>query len=338
MRNKCIILSIMLLMLLLACQHNEGKELYSFNNVFKEINRIAIPDTVYITDFINTVRYANADTVFLSGYFSRSLFLLDLKEKRFKKIGRIGQGPGEYMAAYDVHFEKNTLYYNDREASEMGIRNLQTGEVTKKAFDCNIYFSKFLKVDSCFYFFRSKDTHYLTDSRGNNYFSCPKIFSRSNIVVRLQNALVRDAESIYFINQYEGNIYCLNLSTKKEITIPVTGLKNVFDWHPLYDEVREGKFFENIERKHTTFSTFNVIILNDREYFLMNTYSRKGKAARLLVLDNKGRVLLNINTEKNYIKAVYGDKMFMYSEESDGNIVFHEYRFNVQVLQTIAGE
>jgi hypothetical protein len=218
----------------------------------------------------------------------------------------------------------------------MEIRDLQTGEVRTKRFDFHIYYSKFLKVDTCFYFLRSKDTHYLTDSEGNNYFVCPEVFSRKR--AKVQNALVRNSDRIYFINQYASNIYGLNLLTKEELTIPMKGIKNVFDWHAIYDEEKGNSFFESKENRYTTFSTLNVIVINQKEYFLLNTYRRKGKKARFLLVNNKGEVLININAEKHYVMAVNNNAIFMLSETDEGELLFHEFNFTEKINKIIAGD
>jgi len=320
---KKFLLLILVCLIQTSCDQKFKNKNLSFDNLFTKINEIPVPDSLQISEFIISTRYGNADTLFISEFFSNSLFLIDLNDKKIQMVGRPGQGPGEYTAAYDFQYINSILYFNDRYGNFLKSINFKTGEKKQQQTLHKLGWRKFIKFGTSLYIYKEKSGYYIYDNKGHEYFKVPKIFQQTKALY--DNYFISEKNRIYFMNKYEGIINELDLTSGEEKSLKIKGLKHVYNWSKDYNNTVKESFFDAKTKKNYTFSSINVIHINRRPFFLVSTYKNDRSNARLLILDQEGVVVFNVDAEKKYPLACFEDKIFMYSSDEFDRVTFYEF-------------
>jgi len=330
-RKISIIFQVLLLLLFCTCSKKSTTTTVSdeFKEVFTMTKSITLPDTSGVSGLIVSCRYGSENTIYFSDFLSKSLYQVNLVKKSLSRIGRIGQGPEEYLGAYDFCAKGDTLYFNDNEVDRLQSINLKTNLINEFKLKLRIVHSKFIKMYKRFYFLNWTYTksHYLFDDTGKKYFAIPRIF-REIGTPRMPKSLIASGRDVFFINGFEPNIYRLNTLTGEESIIKIKGLDKAFKWEKIYGETKDDKFFDKIEEGFTTLSRLNFLTIQNKKYFLISTYSNSKERAKIIFVNMEGDIVLTLSGSKRYPLAAFNDKVFMLRGNGGYKVEFEEYKVN----------
>jgi len=154
MKRKVFVSTVTSIVMLIACSSffdeaivSKKKGLYLVDSDNIEINPTncfyfstlfkGIPKTIFLETsescligLISKIRVCDQFFLVLDGYKAKSLFVFDKEGRFIRKIGRTGQGPGEYVQPCDFTIDKEnrTVYVLDRPLRRIQKYEIETGK------------------------------------------------------------------------------------------------------------------------------------------------------------------------------------------------------------------
>jgi hypothetical protein len=105
------------------------------SSLFKKIKPIPLETTdESLIGYIHEVQIFDGKIFVLDKNYAKGLFIFDMDGKFIRKIGRIGEGTGEYidLSDFTVDETKNEIYLNDRGKNSIMIYDINTGRYIRQ--------------------------------------------------------------------------------------------------------------------------------------------------------------------------------------------------------------
>lgn len=279
-----------------SCNKKETRVNVQFSDIFKNEQRVVLPDTLGPkTSFYDAV-FVGESTLFFSDRYTKRAYKYDLTTKSLAPISNIGNGPNHLASPTAMVYSGDTLYVGDYSRPYI-LKYSKTGDLLseQKLTEGAIGIKSFAPINNTLYKLNfSYDTHYLSSLESNqSFFSTPPTWNK---YFTTMPKLAETPNHLVFMNNYENILFRLNKSTLKEDQIAIKNL-NTYNWENDYSAPLDRKVIQSRLESH--FQPYQLYYVGN-DLLLLGGIPPKasGKKFQLYFIDLEGNIRKDIDLDE----------------------------------------
>ena len=314
-----------LVIILCSCAHKQETD--DLEKIFTLSKKVEIEDDVLITGSTTRAVFLSDSSILLNDFISRTLVKLNIHTGRSEKIGKNGNGPGEYIIPFYFEANENNILVSDFD--KVVIEQINLNGNALKTYQSKHHFlngTKFTSKNDKLFVLNDASTDYYLRNDSLEFFKVPRCF-KYDYPVKSPTGIARSENLLFFMNLYEAKVYGFEFDTKREFSINLEHNKAGV-WERFYEKELDPLKIENILDKRL-FSGFDIYEHKNKSMFLVMETDLRFKENYLHLYHTNGTKNISVNLKnKKYLANKNNEFLFLERDDKSGMVSFSIYRFD----------
>ena len=279
--------------------------------------------------------------IFLTDGYSKKIYKIDVKSKKFTELSRAGSGPGEYRFPMNLAVFEKTLYFADYVTGLMQALDFNGRYVlnlnSKTRAEAWGPFAMLNKQKAFIgQIAGSRAVYWVYDTDGKPYIKNENCFLKIPMPT-LGGSIFIYQSMAYYINPFEFIIHCFDTGNGADKLIELKGLERIFQWKSYYSGTIGKKEYEDILENRWRLKPVRIfkVVKNSKLFFGISYYNSSSKTYFCAFFNNAGECLLNIDLGYLAVSDIDNNILRLYNNKDRELKGFYFYSIKKEIWDKV---